>query len=152
MSSQPNSAARQFAAVPGTVRAARRFVEETLASASVHSADAVLFTSELVSNAVHYAETEIEVVVKFDLPIVRIEVHDGFSMTEAFRVLVETERDISDVDPNAPNGRGLLIIRGKAVGFGVIDKGERGKAVWFELAADSPSRSTTAGPTGATPA
>lgn len=109
-----------------------------LDAAGVASADAVLFASELVSNAVHYAETEIEVIVVVDAPALRVEVHDGFSMTEAFRVLVETERDIADVDSVATNGRGLLIIRGKAVGFGVIDKGENGKAVWFELLADPP--------------
>lgn len=146
MSSQSSRASRQFESVPATVRAARRFVEETLDAAGVDSADAVLFTSELVSNAVHYAETEVEVVVIVDQSTLRIEVHDGFSMTEAFRVLVETERDIADADRYAPNGRGLLIIRGKAVGFGVIDKGEHGKAVWFELAAELASRAAPIGP------
>ena len=136
MTSQPTRASRQFRSEPSTVRAARRFVAETLDSADVSSHDAVLYTSELVANAVHYAETEIEVVVLIDSPRLRIEVHDGFSMTEAFRVLVETEGDISDADPLAPTGRGLLIVRSKAVGFGVIDKGADGKAVWFELAAD----------------
>ena len=138
MTSRTTRVSRRFDSVPATVPAARRFVAETLDSAAVASNDAVLFTSELVANAVHYAETEIEVVVIIDTPTLRIEVHDGFSMTEAFRLLVETERDISDVDPLAPDGRGLLIVRGKAMAFGVIDKGGDGKAVWFELAVGGP--------------
>ena len=64
----------------------------------------------------------------------RIEVHDGFSMTEAFRGLVDTEVDIGALDPSAPSGRGLVIVRSSAVRFGVLDKGAGGKAVWFEVA------------------
>ena len=136
MSSPSQRTSRVFESEPATVRAARQFVVEALDAAGYESDDAVLFTSELVSNAVHYAETEIEVVVSVDEATVRVEVHDGFSLTEAFRVLVETEQDIVEVDSTQIKGRGLLIVRGKAIGFGVIDKGVAGKAVWFELATD----------------
>jgi anti-sigma regulatory factor (Ser/Thr protein kinase) len=122
---------RTFAAEHANVRSARAFVREVLADLDRDVTEAVLFTSELVSNAIEYASSEIEVVVCVDDRVVRVEVHDGFSMTEAFKVIAESEHET--VDSCAPRGRGLVMVRRAAARFGVLDKGEGGKAVWFEL-------------------
>ena len=115
----------------GSVGSARDFVRDVIADLGHDVPDAVLLTSELVSNAVEHASTEIEVVVCVDDETFRVEVHDGFTMTEAFRVITETE--VQTVESRARQGRGLVMVRGIAARFGVLDKGEGGKAVWFEL-------------------
>ncbi|MCU1395336.1 MAG: protein serine phosphatase with GAF(s) sensor(s) [Ilumatobacteraceae bacterium] len=120
-------------------RAARRFVENALGSAGMLSEDAMLFTSELVANAVTYAASDIDVVIVLHDDTLRVEVHDGFSISDAFQILLDTERKMADVDMTDTCGRGLILVRGTALGFGVIDKGEHGKAVWFEVPVEAVS-------------
>ena len=122
---------KTFPAETSSVRGARDFVSEVISDLGRDVPDAILLTSELVSNAVEHASTEIEVVVFVDDETLRVEVHDGFTMTEAFRVLTETE--VRTVDNRARQGRGLVMVRGIAARFGVLDKGEDAKAVWFEM-------------------
>ena len=121
-----------FAAEHQNVRRARKLVRDVLADLGNDAGDAALLTSELVSNAIEHAHSEVEVVVCADDKILRVEVHDGFSITEAFRVVAETEMET--VDTSAPRGRGLFLVRRVATRYGVLDKGAAGKAVWFELA------------------
>jgi anti-sigma regulatory factor (Ser/Thr protein kinase) len=121
-----------FAAEAHNVRAARHEVEADLRMAGVESSGlAVLLTSELVSNAVEHAGTDFDVIVQVDDHVVRIEIHDGAAVGEALRDLIASPP--VNVDPTAPRGRGLFMVGSSAVRFGLIDKGESGKAVWFEL-------------------
>jgi sigma-B regulation protein RsbU (phosphoserine phosphatase) len=122
-----------FTAEAHNVRAARREVIEALAAAGVESSSgtAVLLTSELVSNAVEHAGTTFDLVVEVDDLVVRVEIHDGVAVSEALRDLIKSPP--VNVDPMAPHGRGLFLVGSTAVRFGLIDKGETGKAVWFEL-------------------
>ncbi len=122
---------KTFPAESNSVRGARDFARNVISNLGQDMPDAILLTSELVSNAVEHASTEIEIVVCVDDETLRVEVHDGFTMTEAFRVITETE--VQTVDSRARQGRGLVMVRGIATRFGVLDKGEGGKAVWFEM-------------------
>jgi hypothetical protein len=108
------------------VAAARRFVGDTLRGWQRSDlADVVrLLASELVTNAVVHARTEVEVRVVLLDDAVRIEVCDG----EPTRPVVHTPA--LDVDA----GRGLVIVTDLAYRWGVIPM-ERGKAVWAEVRA-----------------
>ncbi len=130
---------KTFPAETSSVSGARDFVRDVISNLGQDVPDAILLTSELVSNAAEHASTEIEVVVCVDDETLRVEVHDGFTMTDAFRVLTETE--VQTVDSRARQGRGLVMVRGIAARFGVLDKGEDGKAVWFEMLRAGPLES-----------
>ena len=93
---------------------------------------AVLLTSELVSNVVRHADTQLTVAVRFE-PCVRVEVHDGMAATEAFREILASAH--TRMPPASPGGRGLPLIRGLASRFGLADEPGRwkGKVIWFEL-------------------
>ena len=85
------------------------------------SADARLLVSELVTNAVLHAGTEIEVnvVVRFDA--IRIEVTDlGVDLPQRW------------VHEDDTSGRGLPIVEALACTWGVVELGG-GKTVWCEL-------------------
>jgi len=121
-----------YVAEATSVRAARQQVADALQAAHVESSGmAVLLTSELVSNAVEHAGTDFDVVVAVDDQVVRVEIHDGAAVSEALRDLIASPP--VNADPSAPRGRGLFMVGSTAVRFGLIDKGEDGKAVWFEL-------------------
>ena len=121
-----------FAADERNISVARRFIVEHFAEHDLDSSVAELLTSELVTNVVRHARTEIGLVVRFD-PSVRIEVHDGVAATEAFRELFERSR--ISVPADALGGRGLPLLRALAGRYGLDDEpGTReGKIVWFEL-------------------
>jgi anti-sigma regulatory factor (Ser/Thr protein kinase) len=110
---------------PTSARAAREFVAETLLrwDRPDQSEAAVLLTSELVTNAIVHARTQLAVTVQL--------VH------ESLRVVVVDE---SADQPNRrtgtdqlAGGRGLKLVESLAASWGVSPEG-RGKAVWFELA------------------
>jgi len=105
-------------------REARRFVKETLAGWNCEDLadDAILLTSELVTNAVLHAESELELRVRRRPTSVRIEVVDQSS-----RGLVRR-----DQSADATSGRGLAMVNTLAVLWGSDPVG-RGKSVWFEL-------------------
>jgi anti-sigma regulatory factor (Ser/Thr protein kinase) len=119
-------------AEPGSVATARRFVLARFAERDLEPSVAVLLTSELVSNVVRHAQTQLAVVVRFD-PCVRIEVHDGAAATDAFREILE--RTHTHMPVESTGGRGLPLVRGLASRFGLADEPGRwkGKVVWFEL-------------------
>ena len=93
---------------------------------------AVLLISELVSNVVQHAHTAFELVIDITERIIRVEIHDGAAVTDAFRALVNSPP--TAVDVTSVSGRGLGLVRSTAINCGLIDKGICGKAVWFELA------------------
>lgn len=129
----------RFAGETRSVAFARREVAKFFQAAGVQSSGlAELLTSELVTNAVEYAGTDFDLVLKFDDPQVRVEIHDGAAVDDVLRDLI---RDLShdpmvNFDPLARRGRGLMMVGQTAVRFGLIDKGADGKAIWFEMHGD----------------
>lgn len=108
-----------------SVRRARTFLREHCARERLPPAlcdDAVLLTSELVSNAVLHGRSEVRLRVGRRGRCLHVSVHDENSRHPA-RV-----RD----DPNALDGRGLALVAGLAAAWGVHDD-PTGKSVWFEL-------------------
>ena len=111
---------------PAAVPAARRQVQAALCAwaAPVDPADAVLLTSELVTNAVqHAAGPVITLVVSCSRGQVRVDVHD------ASRVLPE----VADVPADAESGRGLHLVASLSDEWGYY-RTPAGKAVYFMLA------------------
>jgi anti-sigma regulatory factor (Ser/Thr protein kinase) len=120
-------AALPLAPVPASVALARRFVRLRLDELAVPEPpleDAVLLTSELVTNALLHARTaDLEVRLQTDPHWVRVEVHDGDQRLPL----------AATAAPDATSGRGLLLVRQLANDWG-IDRAATGKSVWFEMA------------------
>lgn len=112
-------------------RAARRFVADTLAAWDGTDEDltdtVTLLVSELVTNAVGHAGSDVEVRVQLTPSTVRVEVTDTANATGA-------ALDPRPADAEATSGRGLAIVEGLARRWGVRPAaGTGGKTVWFEL-------------------
>ena len=105
--------------------AARRFVGDMLKRWRFDSAiePAQLLTSELVTNAVLHAGTEVQVVLEAHDRTVHVEVID---LTKRPPVARFTPYD------DLQTGRGLTLLESMATAWGV-DPLERGKSVWFDL-------------------
>lgn len=139
MSSDGHASARTASAItvpaaPDSVGRVRRVLRATLDGAGVaeHTVDtAILLTSELVTNAVLHARTDVHVTVVVD-DGVRVEVHDESRMLPSSRSHA--------VD--SMTGRGLHIVGQLADDYGVevqepAETGSPnggGKTVWFSLA------------------
>lgn len=110
--------------VPGSAALARRFVDETLGGWGCEEvAEAArLLASELVTNAVLHARTDLAVVVRLVRGGVRVEVHDGNTAAPVVR----------HYEDEAMTGRGLSLVDQMASRWGV-EYTRDGKAVWFEL-------------------
>ena len=108
-----------------SVRAARQFVLGRCAPLQLSPErrdDALLLTSELVTNAVIHGRSEVCVEVREEGGVVRIAVLDENSRRPV--AVVE--------DPDALDGRGLALVEAVADRWGVEQR-PMGKAVWFEL-------------------
>lgn len=107
-----------------SVPAARRFTEATLLRWGITEVldVAQLLTSELVTNAVVHARSDIELVLKLNADILRVEVRDRKAALPANRGAA--------VDDDA--GRGIRVVDSLAHRWGASRTGER-KVVWFEL-------------------
>lgn len=103
---------------------ARRFVADVLTrwdlGALVDSAS--LLVSELVTNAVIHAHSEVELVVRLGPDLVRVEVLDA--------AVDGVHRRAASAD--AQSGRGMALIEALASSWG-IDRLMSGKSVWFEV-------------------
>ncbi|MBS2547600.1 ATP-binding protein [Catenulispora sp. NL8] len=122
---------------------ARDFVAETLSAWRLEpwQEPAVLITSELVTNAVHHAGTELAVRILRASSEVRIEVSDGAA---------DRELRVGAPGARAAGGVGLVIVERLADAWGV-DKRRNGKSVWVRLAVDRgrrPAWSPAAGTAG----
>ncbi|MFB7272867.1 ATP-binding protein [Streptomyces sp. NPDC056244] len=88
---------------------------------------AVLLVSELLSNAGRHARLKPEQVIETryfrSSGGLRIEVHDGSPVRPQPQV----------PDPEAPDGRGLLLVEALADEWGVADRAGPGKMVWASL-------------------
>lgn len=133
-------ASRTFVSEAHSVAAARRFVHDLLERAGADDFPAVLLTSELAANVVEHACTDFDIVVTIDDTVVRVEIHDGVAVTEAFRDLIANPPFA--VEATSLRGRGLLFLGSSATRFGLIDNGPDGKAIWFEIDRQPADRTT----------
>jgi DNA-binding NarL/FixJ family response regulator len=119
-----DTARAKLEAQPQSAASARRFVDETLHRWQCDELfDVVgLLTSELVTNAILHAQSEIELSVSLTPDAVRIDVVDHSADMPSPRTA--SEEDTS--------GRGLGLVEALATAWGV-DERPGGKSVWFEL-------------------
>ncbi|MFF8606426.1 SpoIIE family protein phosphatase [Streptomyces sp. NPDC015346] len=127
-------AAATFDPVGRSVATARAFVRDTLQGWGYAEVvdDAVVLTSELVTNAVIHAGTAAEVLCLRSDDGIRIEVADRYPERE---IPVQGGRTLAH--PDRENGRGLLLCAALATRWGV-DYTPTQKHVWFQL--DLPER------------
>lgn len=111
-----------LAANPTSAHAARNFVGGTLERWGREdlSEVAVLLTSEVVTNAILHAGTDVVVTVRMDGGRARVAVHDNDVTPPRRRVAA------------SDGGRGLTLVDALAGSWGTFPNGD-GKAVWFEL-------------------
>jgi CheY-like chemotaxis protein/anti-sigma regulatory factor (Ser/Thr protein kinase) len=104
---------------------ARSFVQDAVRRWNLEPLleDAVLLTSELVSNAVLHARTAVELRVRQIAHGLRVEVIDSGGGALVMRAA--TEEDTS--------GRGLFFVETLATAWGTATVQPHGKRVWFEL-------------------
>jgi PAS domain S-box-containing protein len=126
---------------PDSARHARRFVAEVLAAAGVDDDrrdTAVLLTSELVTNGIVHALTDLQITVEATATWVRVEVVDGNPNLPQRR----------DYDDEAMTGRGLEMLELLADELGVQPLANDGKRVWFRLGSGpaEPDSETVAAP------
>jgi anti-sigma regulatory factor (Ser/Thr protein kinase) len=113
----------------GTVdapRSARQLVRSALADAGTPRdvCDTVeLLTSELVTNVVRHAGTDLEVDVDVSEGTLHVGVRDGSSDLPKLRVSAASDS----------TGRGLALVDMLATRWSSIDHGRAGKTVWFEI-------------------
>jgi anti-sigma regulatory factor (Ser/Thr protein kinase) len=109
---------------PTSARAAREFVARTLLEwgRGDQTEAAVLLTSELVTNAIIHARTEVAVTMRVAGDGLRVVVLDESDEQPSPR---------SEAD-ELGGGRGLKLVDAVAASWGVAPQGT-GKAVWFEL-------------------
>jgi len=119
----------ELPSAPASVRTARRVVARALQEWSLPHLDdtAALLTSELVTNAVLHAGTDLRVEVQQAGGVVRVTVHDGS--------LQQPRRRRHGVHAGTGRGLGLLATLATGWGSGPSAPPYR-KAVWFELPAD----------------
>jgi serine phosphatase RsbU (regulator of sigma subunit)/anti-sigma regulatory factor (Ser/Thr protein kinase) len=124
-------AAAAFEPEPTAAAAARRFIRETLNSWQLSGrddlvADAVLLTSELVTNAVVHAGTSVQLTCRFDGATVEVSVLDGHP---ARRI---PDPPSGAAEAGRPNSRGLLLPGALSSSWGVT-YAPAAKVVWFRL-------------------
>lgn len=107
---------------PRQVSSARRFVARSVPELDGETGDTLLLlVSELVTNAVVHARTELEVAVTVTEDDVLIAVHD--------LDLGRREQRVGERD----GGRGLGLVRTLAADSGMVSHPDGGKTAWFRL-------------------
>ena len=108
-----------------SARTARRLVADVLATAGAgdFTDTATLLTSELVTNGIMHAHTDLQVVVEATRTWVRVEVVDGNPQLPSRR----------EYDESAITGRGMEMVELLADDYGVEPVEDTGKRVWFRL-------------------
>ncbi|MFD8416310.1 SpoIIE family protein phosphatase [Streptomyces sp. NPDC059650] len=138
-------AAASFDPQGRSVAAARVFVRDTLQGWGFADIvdDAVVLTSELVTNAVVHAGTRAEVLCLRTEDGVRVEVADRYPERE---LPLRYPGDRPYADPDRENGRGLMLCAALATRWGVEYTATH-KHVWFRLdLPDRPVGTRSAGP------
>jgi PAS domain S-box-containing protein len=124
VSAQPPSEI-ELPALVSSPRRARRFVRDTLEPLAVPTAkidDAELVATELVTNSVMHAQSEVTLSVECSNSLVRLMVEDNSPVRPVVR----------NAAPDSATGRGLFIVEQLASQWGV-DLHRGGKTVWVEL-------------------
>ncbi|MFF8035541.1 MULTISPECIES: SpoIIE family protein phosphatase [unclassified Streptomyces] len=122
---------RRFPPAPESAAEARRFVRALLGEAAPDLMDtAQLLVSELVTNAVLYARTEVEVAARLEDGTVHVRVSDR----RPDRGLVP-----HGWSPYSGTGHGLPLVARLSSRRGV-ETDDEGKTVWFELRPEGPPR------------
>jgi len=139
-------ASQRFEQDTQTPRAARRFVAQALSDWDDGEGDLTdtvnLLVSELVTNAVLHAGSDVEVMVRLTATAARIEVTDASGDSIAPR----------DATSEEDSGRGLALVGSLAHRWGVRPATGGGKTVWFEVQRSPEDSAQTAGSSGDTPA
>ncbi|MFF3205773.1 PAS domain S-box protein [Streptomyces sp. NPDC002962] len=114
----------QFPAVPASVPEGRAFLHKALTSwnCTERADDALLLLSETLTNAVQHSEGPIGLHLHRTASDLTVEVSDPSPQLPQPRVAVE----------GAESGRGLILVRALAHGWGVRPTDE-GKTTWFTL-------------------
>ena len=109
---------------PTSAALARRFVASHLADAGLTELcdTATLLVSELVSNAVLHAHTDLLLVTRIGRDRVTVEVHDGSTGSP-------TPKNYSSM---SGTGRGLVLVEALSDSWG-SEETHGGKYVWFDL-------------------
>lgn len=104
---------------------ARRLARDQLKAWSADGAvdDVLLLLSEVVTNAIHHARSEVEMVLARRGDMVRVEIRDA---SPALPVQEAMSHD-------ALRGRGMGIVAAVASRWGVDSIPDDGKTVWFEV-------------------
>jgi two-component sensor histidine kinase len=110
---------------PASAAEARRFVGRALQplTSAEHREIGILLASELVTNALLYAEGRIRVGIAADDARVRITVRDHSNAPARPK----------QVNIEATSGRGLSLVERLSSAWGVETVPDDGKEVWFEL-------------------
>jgi anti-sigma regulatory factor (Ser/Thr protein kinase) len=107
-----------------SVRLAREFVMETIQGWGQHAvADIRLPTSEIVTNAVLYTDSRIELRVRRLDGRARVEVHDADPGAA----------ELQTHPPGRVGGLGLRLVEMMASSWGVMSIEDDGKIVWFDM-------------------
>jgi sigma-B regulation protein RsbU (phosphoserine phosphatase) len=123
-----------------TPAAARALVRSVLEEAGLDTLlnEALLLTTELSTNAVVHANTELDIEVQADKSGLTVTVTD-FAPGPVEQLAVGPRNESVDIGEVAERGRGLLLVDHFASRWGTVHEGT-GKGVWFRLegpAADS---------------
>ena len=122
-----SEATQRFQQDATSARAARRFVSQVLTGWDDDEGDltdtVTLLVSELVTNAVLHAGSDVEVSVRLTPTAARIEVTDASGESIAPR----------DATMDEDSGRGLALVGSLAQRWGVRPAPRGGKTVWFEV-------------------
>jgi len=127
-----------------SARQARRFVAQVLTDVHADAAlldVATLLTSELVTNGIVHAHTELRVIVDVTDRYLRVEVADGNPSLPARR----------EYDDSAMTGRGMEMVELLSHEFGAESIDGDGKRVWFRLVRGDTSGAATDEPETASP-
>jgi DNA-binding NarL/FixJ family response regulator len=120
-------ASQRFEQHEQSPRAARRFVSQALTGWDDGEGDltdtVTLLVSELVTNAVVHAGSDVEVMVRLTSSAARVEVTDASAEALAPRNATDDE----------DSGRGLALVGSLARRWGVRPASGGGKTVWFEV-------------------
>ncbi|MBF9127647.1 SpoIIE family protein phosphatase [Plantactinospora sp. S1510] len=126
-----------------TPAAARALVRSVLADAGLEELlnEALLLTTELSTNAVEHARTELDIEVVADESGLTVTVSD-FAAGPIDDVTARPKNDLTDISQVSERGRGLLLVDHFASRWGTTHQAT-GKGVWFRL--DRKSHSSPAG-------
>jgi anti-sigma regulatory factor (Ser/Thr protein kinase) len=116
---------RGFPAEPQSVRGARTFVADALATTDVDVEVLRLLTSELATNAVLHADSSFSVRVRTTPNVVRVEIVND-----------EPELLLAIREPSEHGGRGLRLVSDLSLDWGTESSRDE-KVVWFEIPAST---------------